>query len=145
MLVYQKTMFNCYYWIKSFCHFETFENTSKSSFLYYYNGVQKHEGFIGFENACHRAKTYVILTPINYVLFYACYCWCCQFLWRLSMRICKVQKPCINSTWIAWLIHGFSLVKTWLLIACHTAFYALIHINIRHHLQWLQSNAMFAK
>ena len=38
------------------------KNASKKSFLYYYNGAQKHEGFIGFEKACSRAKTDVILT-----------------------------------------------------------------------------------
>ena len=71
MLVYQKTMFDRYYCIMSFCHLK---NTSKSSFLYYYNGVQKHDGFVGFENACSRATTYVILTSLNYVHFYAFYC-----------------------------------------------------------------------
>ena len=79
----------------------------KSSFLHYYNGAQKHAGFVGFENACSRVKNYVILTSLNYVHFYARYCWWRQLLWRPRMRICKVQKPCINSTWIAWLIHGF--------------------------------------
>ena len=54
MLVYQKTIFDRYYCIKSFCHLKTLE---KSSYLYYYNGAQ-----VGFENACSRAKTYVILT-----------------------------------------------------------------------------------
>ena len=44
MLVYQKTMFDHYYCIKSFCHLKTLENTSKSSFLYYYNCAKKHEG-----------------------------------------------------------------------------------------------------
>ena len=41
------------------------------------------------------------------------------------MRIRKTAKPCINSAWIALLIHGFVQVKTWLLIACDTAFYAI--------------------
>ena len=39
-----------------------------------------------------------------------------------GMLICKIA----NSTWIALLIHGFVPVKTWLLIACNTAFYAII-------------------
>ena len=39
----------------------------------YYNGAQKHEGFVGFENACSKAKTYVVLTSLNYVHFYARY------------------------------------------------------------------------
>ena len=39
-----------------------------------YNGAQKHEGFVGFYDACSRAKTYVILTSLNYVQFCARYC-----------------------------------------------------------------------
>ena len=57
MLVYQKTIVDRYYCIKSFCHLKTSENASKSSFLYYYNDAQKHEGFVCFEKACSRAKT----------------------------------------------------------------------------------------
>ena len=37
------------------------------------------------------------------------------------MRIRKVITPCINSTEIALLIHGFVPIKTWLLIVCDTA------------------------
>ena len=103
----------------------------KFIFVLQYNSLQKHKGFVGFENACSRAKTYVILMSLNYFHFYACYCWWCQFLWWPRMHICKVQKPCINSTWIAWLIDGFLLVKTWLLIiVCNRAFNAIILINI---------------
>ena len=72
MLVYQKTMFDPYYVILSLENFE--KNTTKNSFLYYYNGAQKNEGFIGFENTCSRAKTYIILMSLNYVHFYAPYC-----------------------------------------------------------------------
>ena len=46
--MYQKTMFDCYYCIKSFCHLKPLENASKNSFLYYNNGAQDYEGFIGF-------------------------------------------------------------------------------------------------
>ena len=67
MLVYQKTMFDRFYCIKSLCHLKT---ASKSSFLYYYNGAQKYEGFVGFKNACSRAKTDAILTSLNNVHFY---------------------------------------------------------------------------
>ena len=121
-------MFDRYYCMKSFCHLKTWEKRFEKFFLYYYNGAQKHEGFEGFRNACSRAKTYVILTSLNNVHFYARYCWWRQCLRRPRMRICKVQKPCINRTWIAWLIHGFLPVKTWLLIACDTAFYAIMYI-----------------
>ena len=44
------------------------------------------------------------------------------------MCISKVQKPCINSTRLIH-VHGFLLVKTWLLIACDTAFYAMIVVK----------------
>ena len=56
MLVYQKTMFDRYYCIKSFCHLKTLENTLKSSFLYYYNGAQKHKGLVGFEKSLFQSK-----------------------------------------------------------------------------------------
>ena len=68
MLMYQKTTFDCYYCIKSYC---LWKNGSKSSFLYY-NGAQKHEGLVGFENVCFRAKTYVILMSLNNIHSYAC-------------------------------------------------------------------------
>ena len=45
-----------------------------------------------------------------------------------GMLIRKTPKPCINSIWTALLIHGFLLVKSWLLIACNTAFYAIMPI-----------------
>ena len=109
-------------------HFVTWKlwnNASKSSFLYTIM-MRKSVKDLGFENACSRAKTYVILTSLNYVHSYARYFWWRQFLWQPRMRMCKVQKPCINSTWIAWLIHGFLPVKTWLLIAGDIAFYAII-------------------
>ena len=61
MLEYQKTIFDRYYCIKSFCHLKIWKIASKSSFLYYFNGAQKHEGFVGFEKAFFRAMDYVIL------------------------------------------------------------------------------------
>ena len=70
MLVYQKTMFDRYYCIKSFCRLKTLGKPFKKFFLYYYNGGQKHERLVGFEKkACYRAKTYVNLKSLNYVHF----------------------------------------------------------------------------
>ena len=43
-----------------------------------------------------------------------------------GMHTIKATKQVYNSTWIALLKHGFVLVKTWLLIACGTGFYAII-------------------
>ena len=48
----------------------------------------------------------------------------CTLLMMTSVFILKIAKPCINSTRIALLTHGFVPVKTWLLIECDTAFYA---------------------
>ena len=56
MLLYQKTMFDRYYCIKSFCHLKTLEKRfEKFIFLYNYNDAQKHEGFIGYQSKdlCH--------------------------------------------------------------------------------------------
>ena len=63
MLVYQKNMFDRYYYIKSFSYLETLKYAP-----------HKHEGFVAFENACSRAKAYVILMSLNYVHFFECYC-----------------------------------------------------------------------
>ena len=57
MLAYQKTWLDRNYCIKSFCHLKTLEKCFEKFILYYYNGAQKHEEFIGFENACYRATT----------------------------------------------------------------------------------------
>ena len=54
-----------------------------------------------------------------------------NFCDRPRMRICKVKNLCIN-TWIAWLIHRFLPVKTWLLIMCVTVFYVIIKIDFSH-------------
>ena len=43
-----------------------------------------------------------------------------------GMHTVKAAKQVYNSTWIALLKHGFVLVKTWLLIARGTGFYAII-------------------
>ena len=67
MIVYQKTMFDRYYCIKSFCHLKTLEKHFEKFIFVYYNGAQKHEGVAGYENAYSRAKTYVIITSQNYV------------------------------------------------------------------------------
>ena len=72
-----------------------------------------------FENAASMAKTNVISTvhfTDDDVNFYD----------GPGMLIRKTAKSCINSTWITLLIHGFVPVKTWLLIACDTAFYAIM-------------------
>ena len=45
-----------------------------------------------------------------------------------GMVTIKAAKQVYNSTWIDLLKHGFVLVKTWLLIACGTRFYAIIII-----------------
>ena len=74
MLVYQKTMFDRYYCIKSFCHLKTLEKTlRKVIFCITIMARKKHEASIGFDDACSRATTYVLLTSLDYVHFYAHY------------------------------------------------------------------------
>ena len=60
-------MFDSYYCIKSLFHLKTLGKRLEKFILYYYNGAQKHERFVGFANTCCRATTYVILTSLNYV------------------------------------------------------------------------------
>ena len=45
--------------MKSFCRLKILEEHFENFILYYYNGALKHEGFVGFENACSRANTYI--------------------------------------------------------------------------------------
>ena len=80
--------------------------------------MEKHVTCERFENAASRAKNNVIASvhfTDDDVSFYD----------GPGMLIRKTAKPCINCTQIAFLMHGFVLLKTWLLIACDTAFYAI--------------------
>ena len=67
--------------VKRYYCIKALENASKSSFLYYYNGTKKHEGFLGFENACSRAKTYIILTS------FSCISFLCMLLLMMSIFV----------------------------------------------------------
>ena len=120
MLVYQKSIFEHYYYIKTIFRSKTLETLLQRVFLTcVYKGAEKHVSCEQFENAASRAKTNVIATVHftgDNVSFYD----------GPGMLIRKTAKPCINSTWIALLIHGFVLVKAWLLIVCDAAFYAII-------------------
>ena len=117
--MYQKIMFDRYYCIKHFFCSKTLETLlQKLLFTCTYNGTEKHVTCERFENAASRAKTNVIAFvhfTDDDVSFYD----------GPRMLIRKTAKPCINSTQIALLINGFVLVKTRLLIACDTAFYAV--------------------
>ena len=60
-------MFDRYYCIKSFCHLKTLENASKKSFMYYCNGAQKHERFVGFETPLPEHRDFVWRRPSDLV------------------------------------------------------------------------------
>ena len=68
MLVYQKTMFDRYY-CRVILSLENFGKTLQN----YYNGMQKHKGFVGFENACSRAKTVCFCSYPHLIRLY-CIC-----------------------------------------------------------------------
>ena len=87
-----------------------------------------HVHCVCFENATSRANTNVMLTSYFYVCYRARYWRWRHFLYGPGMHTVKAAKQVYNSTWIALLKHGFVLVKTWLLIACGTGFYAIICI-----------------
>ena len=57
-----------------------------------------------------------------------------------GMHTVKAAKQVYNSTWIALLKHRFVLVKTWLLIACSTGFYAIICLKNRWSCYFLLSH-----
>ena len=63
MLMYQKSMFDRYYCIKTFFRSKTLEKLlQKVLFTCIYNGAEKHRTYERFENAASRAKTNVIAT-----------------------------------------------------------------------------------
>ena len=108
MLMHWKTMFDCYYCIKiaTICYIlhcilhycvSPFHRCRVNAISTYY--------------ACSRAGQYTSRDGI--------------ILWP-GMSILKVAQPCINSAWIALLIHGFLPVNARLLITCNSAFYAVI-------------------
>ena len=92
MLMYQKSMFDCYYCIRHFFSLENFEEiASKSSFYLYHNGAEKHVTCERFVHAASRAKTNVIASvhfTDDDVSFYD----------GPGMLFRKTVKPCINST-----------------------------------------------
>ena len=123
MLMYPKSMLDRYYCIKHFFCSKPLEKLlQKVLFTCTYNGAEKQVTCQRFENTASRAKTNVTAT-VHFtdedVSFYD----------GPGMLICKTAKPCINSTCTALLIHGFVPVKTWLLIARNTAFYAMDRVK----------------
>ena len=67
-------MFDRCFLLKIILSQKTFEKFNFCITYHMYNGAPKHEGLVSFENACFRAKTYVILMSLNFGHFYACYC-----------------------------------------------------------------------
>ena len=71
-----------------------------------YCGAKMHEGFVAFENACSRANTNVFLTSLNFVHFYARYCWWRHFYDGLECVYVKYEShastdvSCLINTWV---------------------------------------------
>ena len=109
----------------AFFSLENFGEIASKSSSYLWRGTLKHVTCERFQKSASRAKTNIIATmhfTDDDVCFYD----------GPGMLIHKTAKPCMNSTWIAFklLIHEFVPVKTWLLIACDTGFYAIMLVNI---------------
>ena len=89
--MYQKSMFDRYYCIKTFVCSKTLEQLlHKVLFFFTYNGAEKHVNCKHFENAASRAKTNVIVT-VHVTDDDVC------FIDGPGMLIRKTPKPCINS------------------------------------------------
>ena len=118
MLLYQKSMFDRYYCIKPFSFArKLWRNCFKKFFLSEPIMSRKSTlpaNVLKMPLPGQRQRLAPVLFTDDDVIFYD----------GPGRLIHKTLKPCINSTWTALLIHGFVLIKTWLLIAYDTAFYA---------------------
>ena len=125
MLMYQNSMSDCYYCIKHFFRLKTLEKLlQKVLFTCTYNGQKSMLPWNvlkmllpGQRLTSLLLNTLLMMTSV-FMTAPECF------------NIRKTANPCINSMWIALLIHGLVLVKTWLLIACDTAFYGIIFISV---------------
>ena len=124
--MYQKIMFDRYHCIKTSCQSKTLENGSKSVFpvpimarkgTYRVNVLNTPLPGQNITSCWRREITFATVHVTDDDV---------SFCDGPGMPIHKTEKPCINSTWTALLIHGFVPVKTWLSIAFDTAFYAII-------------------
>ena len=110
MLMDWKTMFDRYYCIKTenICYISRY-------FLHYFVSPfhRCRANAISTDYTRSGAGQYASRIGSNSVATVRAY-------WKLRSR-----EPCINSAWIALLIHGFSPVNARLLITCDTAFYAI--------------------
>ena len=127
MLLYQNSMFDRYYCIKHFFRSKTLEKLfHKALFTCPYNGAE------------NTLPANVLKTPakINVIATVHFTDDDVSFNDDPRMLIRKTAKLCINSMWLALLIHGFVLVKTWLLIAYDTDFYAIICNYTPKQISW---------
>ena len=90
---------------KNISSLENFGELARKFFFFCtYNGAEKHVTSERFENAAYRAKARrheITFAIVHVTDDYVSFCDGPRILIR------KTEKPCINSTWIALLIHGF--------------------------------------
>ena len=102
LVMYQKSMFDCYYCIKTFCRSKTLKEMLQNVLIFcFYNGAER------FENTASRAKTNIILTLWHNICYCVCNWWWRQFLrWPRNayMLNCKAvyeqHMNCLVNTWI---------------------------------------------
>ena len=146
MLMYQKIMFDSYYCIKTVKHFVTWKFRRKCFEKFFFplpimaqkvmlptNVLQMPLPGQMIASFWRYKSTFATVHVTDDDI---------KFCEGHGMIIRKTAKPCINSTWIALLIHGFVQVKTWLLIACNTAFYPIIANKIHKSLLISTCNLM---
>ena len=95
MLVYQKTRFDRYKYLKSFWRLKKLEKCFKKlNFCIACNGTQKHEVFIGFVKArCSRATTCIILTSRRVVVSY-------KQKYVHEFLVIRLFKPAQEKVWL---------------------------------------------
>ena len=74
MLMYQKSLFDRYYCIKTFSRSKTLEKIPRKLSCTYY-GAERQVTCQRFKNATSKANTNVMLASRNYVCYCARYCW----------------------------------------------------------------------
>ena len=120
MLMYQKSMFDCYYCIKTFFFARKTLNKLLQKVLF--------TCIIMAQKSILLANIFKMSLPGQWLTSSLL----CTLLMMTSVFMmapeCLFIKP-QSCALTDLLIHGFVLVKTWLLIACNTPFYAIIFIH----------------
>ena len=129
MLMYQKSMFDRYYCMKTFCSSKTLRKCSEK--VFFPASMMAQKGTLAAKRWKHLFQD---KDGCHFDVMKLCLL-LCMILVMTSVFVTAPEgtyvKPqsYVLTTWIALLIHEFLPFKTWLLIVCDTAFYAIIGLK----------------